>query len=176
MLSSSTNSVSWMALHCMNMLCPTKGTTSPFAQNLGTIKLSNLCTKIIDYSAPKETAVCSLASIALPSFISNSKYNFQHLHDITKSNMQHRSIRVGMQGLTDVFLTLHMPFESPAPKELNQQISETIYHGALKASTELAEKEGPYKMYEDSPASKGKLQRWMGTSCRGMAAAQTLSL
>ncbi|KAJ7851639.1 ribonucleotide reductase alpha subunit [Mycena olivaceomarginata] len=149
-------------------------------KNLGTIKSSNLCTEIIEYSAPDETAVCNLASIALPSFISNGKYNFQHLHDITKvvarnlnriidinyypipetrrSNMRHRPIGVGVQGLADVFLALRMPFESPAAKELNQQIFETIYHGALEASAELAEKEGPYETYEGSPASKGELQ------------------
>ncbi|KAJ7625244.1 ribonucleotide reductase alpha subunit [Mycena polygramma] len=149
-------------------------------KNLGTIKSSNLCTEIIEYSAPDETAVCNLASIALPSFISNGKYDFQHLHDITKvvarnlnriidinyypipetrrSNMRHRPIGVGVQGLADVFLALRMPFESPAAKELNQQIFETIYHGALEASAELAEKEGPYETYQGSPASQGELQ------------------
>ncbi|KAJ6585339.1 ribonucleotide reductase alpha subunit [Mycena capillaripes] len=149
-------------------------------KNLGTIKSSNLCTEIIEYSSPDETAVCNLASIALPSFISNGKYDFQHLHDITKvvarnlnriidvnyypipetrrSNMRHRPIGVGVQGLADVFLALRMPFESPAAKELNQQIFETIYHGALEASAELAEKEGPYETYQGSPASQGELQ------------------
>ncbi|KAJ6486511.1 ribonucleotide reductase alpha subunit [Mycena vitilis] len=149
-------------------------------KNLGTIKSSNLCTEIIEYSAPDETAVCNLASIALPSFISNGKYDFQHLHDITKvvarnlnriidinyypipetrrSNMRHHPIGVGVQGLADVFLALRMPFESPAAKELNQQIFETIYHGALEASAELAEKEGPYETYQGSPASQGELQ------------------
>ncbi|KAJ7780725.1 ribonucleotide reductase alpha subunit [Mycena maculata] len=149
-------------------------------KNLGTIKSSNLCTEIMEYSSPDETAVCNLASISLPSFISNGQYNFQHLHDITKvvaknlnriidinyypipetrrSNMRHRPIGVGVQGLADVFLALRMPFESPAAKELNQQIFETIYHGALEASAELAEVEGPYETYEGSPASKGELQ------------------
>ncbi|KAJ7451670.1 ribonucleotide reductase alpha subunit [Mycena latifolia] len=149
-------------------------------KNLGTIKSSNLCTEIIEYSAPDETAVCNLASIALPSFISNGKYDFQRLHDITKvvafnlnriidvnyypipetrrSNMRHRPIGVGVQGLADVFLALRMPFESTAAKELNQQIFETIYHGALEASAELAERDGPYESYQGSPASQGELQ------------------
>ncbi|KAJ7078684.1 ribonucleotide reductase alpha subunit [Mycena epipterygia] len=149
-------------------------------KNLGTIKSSNLCTEIIEYSAPDETAVCNLASIALPSFISNGKYDFKHLHAITKvvaynlnriidvnyypipetrrSNMRHRPIGVGVQGLADVFLALRMPFESPAAKELNQQIFETIYHGALEASAELAERDGPYETYQGSPASLGELQ------------------
>ncbi|KAJ7079738.1 ribonucleotide reductase alpha subunit [Mycena belliarum] len=149
-------------------------------KNLGTIKSSNLCTEIIEYSSPDETAVCNLASIALPSFISHGKYDFQRLHDITKvvaynlnriidvnyypipetrrSNMRHRPIGVGVQGLADVFLALRMPFESPAAKELNQQIFETIYHGALEASAELAERDGPYETYQGSPASLGELQ------------------
>ncbi|KAJ7069494.1 ribonucleotide reductase alpha subunit [Mycena amicta] len=149
-------------------------------KNLGTIKSSNLCTEIIEYSAPDETAVCNLASIALPSFVSNGQYDFQRLHDITKvvaknlnriidvnyypipearrSNMRHRPIGVGVQGLADVFLALRMPFESLAAKELNTQIFETIYHGALEASTELAELEGPYESYPGSPASQGQLQ------------------
>ncbi|KAJ7743859.1 ribonucleotide reductase alpha subunit [Mycena metata] len=149
-------------------------------KNLGTIKSSNLCTEIIEYSAPDETAVCNLASIALPSFVSNGTYDFQRLHDITKvvafnlnriidvnyypipetrrSNMRHRPIGVGVQGLADVFLALRLPFESPAAKELNKQIFETIYHGALEASAELAEKDGPYETYQGSPASQGELQ------------------
>ncbi|KAJ7503015.1 ribonucleotide reductase alpha subunit [Mycena galericulata] len=149
-------------------------------KNLGTIKSSNLCTEIIEYSAPDETAVCNLASIALPSFVSNGKYDFQRLHEIAKvvtrnlnriidvnyypipearrSNMRHRPIAVGVQGLADMFLALRMPFESAAAKELNLQVFETIYHGALEASAELAEKEGPYETYAGSPASQGQLQ------------------
>ncbi|KAF7314628.1 Ribonucleoside-diphosphate reductase [Mycena kentingensis (nom. inval.)] len=166
-------------------------------KNLGVIKSSNLCTgassfflnvdcsltvcaEIMEYSAPDETAVCNLASVALPSFISNGKYDFQRLHDITKvvtknlnriidvnyypipetrrSNMRHRPIGVGVQGLADVFLSLRMPFESAAAKELNIQIFETIYHGALEASCELAEIDGPYETYRGSPASLGELQ------------------
>ncbi|OCH92652.1 hypothetical protein OBBRIDRAFT_791098 [Obba rivulosa] len=149
-------------------------------QNLGTIKSSNLCTEIIEYSAPDETAVCNLASIALPSFIENGKYNFQRLHDVTKvvafnlnriidvnyypipearrSNMRHRPIGVGVQGLADTFMALRMPFESPEARELNKQIFETIYHAAVEASSDMAEKDGPYETYEGSPASRGELQ------------------
>ncbi|KAJ7485312.1 ribonucleotide reductase alpha subunit [Mycena latifolia] len=149
-------------------------------KNLGTIKSSNLCTEIIEYSSPEETAVCNLASISLPSCISNGKYDFQKLHDITKvvafnlnriidvnyypipearrSNMRHRPIGVGVQGLADTFQCLRLPFESLAAKDLNQQIFETIYHGALEASAEMAETDGPYETFQGSPASLGQLQ------------------
>ncbi|KAJ7100237.1 ribonucleotide reductase alpha subunit [Mycena belliarum] len=149
-------------------------------KNLGTIKSSNLCTEIIEYSSPEETAVCNLASVSLPSCISNGKYDFQKLHDITKvvafnlnriidvnyypipearlSNMRHRPIGVGVQGLADTFQCLRLPFESAAAKELNQQIFETIYHGALEASAEMAETDGPYETFQGSPASLGQLQ------------------
>jgi ribonucleoside-diphosphate reductase subunit M1 len=151
-------------------------------KNLGTIKSSNLCTEIIEYSAPDEVAVCNLASIALPSFVDvqREEYDFQKLHDVTKvvtrnlnkiidvnyypieearrGNMRHRPIGVGVQGLADAFLALRMPFESPEARQLNIQIFETIYHAAVEASTELAEAEGPYSTYEGSPASQGSLQ------------------
>ncbi|PSR70553.1 hypothetical protein PHLCEN_2v13592 [Hermanssonia centrifuga] len=149
-------------------------------QNLGTIKSSNLCTEIIEYSSPDETAVCNLASIALPSFIENGVYNFQKLHDIAKvvtlnlnriidvnyypipearrSNMRHRPIGVGVQGLADAFMALKMPFESAEARMLNKQIFETIYHAALEASSEIAQVDGPYETWEGSPASKGQLQ------------------
>ncbi|KAF8895575.1 ribonucleotide reductase alpha subunit [Infundibulicybe gibba] len=149
-------------------------------KNLGTIKSSNLCTEIIEYSSPDETAVCNLASLALPTFISNGKYDFQKLHDVTKvvafnlnriidvnyypipearnSNMRHRPIGIGVQGLADAFMALHMPFDSPAAKELNIQIFETIYHAALEASSEMAETDGPYQTWEGSPAHQGQLQ------------------
>lgn len=149
-------------------------------KNLGTIKSSNLCTEIIEYSSPEETAVCNLASLALPTFISGGKYDFQKLHDVTKvvaynlnriidvnyypipearrSNMRHRPIGVGVQGLADTFMALHMPFDSPEAKELNIQIFETIYHGALEASSEMAERDGPYETWEGSPAQQGQLQ------------------
>ena len=124
-------------------------------KNLGTIKSSDLCTEIIKYSAPDETAVCNLASLALPTFIVNGQYDFQKLHDVTKvithslnriidinyypitearrSNFRHRPIGVGVQGLTDAFMAVCMPFDSPEAKELNIQIFETIY-AALESS------------------------------------------
>lgn len=151
-------------------------------KNLGTIKSSNLCTEIIEYSAPDEVAVCNLASIALPTYVDvqRGEYDFQKLHDVTKvvvrnlnkiidvnyypveearrSNMRHRPIGVGVQGLADAFLSLRLPFESPEARHLNTQIFETIYHAAVEASTELAKVEGPYSTYEGSPASQGILQ------------------
>ncbi|CAG8472777.1 6929_t:CDS:10 [Ambispora leptoticha] len=150
-------------------------------QNLGTIKCSNLCTEIIEYSSSDEVAVCNLASIALPSFVINkNEYNFQELHDVTKvvarnlnkiidinfysveearrSNMRHRPIGIGVQGLADAFLAMRIPFDSTRAQELNKQIFETIYHGALEASCELAKEQGPYETYPGSPVSKGILQ------------------
>ena len=147
---------------------------------MGTIKCSNLCTEIIEYSAPDEVAVCNLASIALPTFISNGEYNFHKLHDVTKvvtknlnkvidinfypvkeaenSNFRHRPIGVGVQGLADAFMALKLPFDCPEARKLNKQIFETIYHAALEASCELAQEHGPYTSYQGSPASKGELQ------------------
>ena len=149
-------------------------------KNLGTIKSSNLCTEIIEYSSPEETAVCNLASLALPSFITNGKYDFNKLHDVTKvvannlnriidvnfypipearrSNMRHRPIGIGVQGLADTFMALRMPFDSPEARLLNIQIFETIYHGALEASSEMAARDSTYETYEGSPASQGQLQ------------------
>ena len=149
-------------------------------KNLGTIKSSNLCTEIIEYSSPEETAVCNLASLALPSFITNGKYDFKKLHDVTKvvannlnriidvnfypipearrSNTRHRPIGIGVQGLADTFMALRMPFDSPEARLLNIQIFETIYHGALEASSEMAARDGTYETYKGSPASQGQLQ------------------
>lgn len=153
-------------------------------KNLGIIKSSNLCCEIVEYSAPDEVAVCNLASIALPSFVekdsTSSWYDFEKLHEVTKvvtrnlnriidrnyypvpearnSNMRNRPIALGVQGLADAFMALRLPFDSQEAKELNTQIFETIYHGAVEASIELAEVEGPYQSYEGSPASKGILQ------------------
>jgi len=151
-------------------------------KNLGTIRSSNLCTEIIEYSAPDEVAVCNLASLALPSFVDYNEgvYDFKKLHEVTQvvvrnlnkiidvnhypvkeaynSNMRHRPIGVGVQGLADAFLALRMPFESPEARELNKQIFETIYHAALTASSDLAEEQGPYSTYEGSPVSQGILQ------------------
>ncbi|KAI9509479.1 ribonucleotide reductase [Russula earlei] len=149
-------------------------------KNLGTIKSSNLCTEIMEYSSPDETAVCNLASIALPSFIRGKRYDFQKLHDVAKvvafnlnrvidvnyypvpearrSNMRHRPIGLGVQGLADTFMVLRMPFDSPEARLLNQQIFETIYHAAVEASCEMAQTQGTYETYEGSPASQGQLQ------------------
>ncbi|KZO92657.1 ribonucleotide reductase alpha subunit [Calocera viscosa TUFC12733] len=149
-------------------------------KNLGTIKSSNLCTEIMEYSAPDEVAVCNLASIALPSFIQDGQYDFEKLHAIAKvvafnlnriidvnyypvpearrSNMRHRPIGVGVQGLADAFMALRMPFDSPEARQLNRDIFETIYHAALEASNEMAESDGPYETFEGSPASRGELQ------------------
>lgn len=155
-------------------------------KNLGVIKSSNLCCEIVEYSAPDETAVCNLASVSLPAFIENSEdgktqwYNFEKLHEISKvvtrnlnqiidrnyypvetarnSNMRHRPIALGVQGLADAFMILRIPFDSQAAKELNIQIFETIYHAALEASNELAAELGTYQSYEGSPASQGILQ------------------
>lgn len=149
-------------------------------KNLGTIKSSNLCTEIIEYSSPEETAVCNLASLALPTFISNGKYDFQKLHDVVKvvtrnlnriidvnyypvpeartSNMRHRPIGLGVQGLADAFMILRLPFDSPEARQLNLQIFETIYHAGLEASCEEAERDGPYETFRGSPADLGQLQ------------------
>jgi ribonucleoside-diphosphate reductase subunit M1 len=151
-------------------------------KNLGTIRNSNLCTEIVEYCAPDETAVCNLASLALPQFVdaAQGEFNFGKLHEITQvvtrnlnkvidrnyycipeaknSNMRHRPIGLGVQGLADAFLALRLPFESPEAKQLNIQIFETIYHAALTASCELASKEGTYESYPGSPVSQGILQ------------------
>lgn len=151
-------------------------------KNLGTIRSSNLCTEIIEYSAPDEVAVCNLASIALPTFVDagRAEYDFGKLHEVVqvlvrnlnkiidinyypvpearKSNMRHRPIAVGVNGLADAFLALRLPFDSAEAKLLNIQIFETIYHGALTASMEIAREQGPYETYEGSPVSQGILQ------------------
>ena len=149
-------------------------------QNLGTIRSSNLCTEIIEYTSPDEVAVCNLASIALPMFVKDGKFDHQQLFDITKrvtknlnkvidrnyypvieaenSNMRHRPIGIGVQGLADTFINLRMPFTSDEAKQLNQDIFETIYYAAVTASMEEAKLEGPYQSYEGSPMSEGKFQ------------------
>ena len=138
-------------------------------QNLGTIKCSNLCTEIVEYSAPDEVAVCNLASIAVNMFIENKTYNFEKLKNVAKvatknlnkiidvnyypvkearnSNMRHRPIGIGIQGLADAYILMRYPFESEEAMMLNKQIFETIYYGALEASCELAEKLGTYETY-----------------------------
>lgn len=153
-------------------------------QNLGTIKCSNLCTEIMEYSAPDEIAVCNLASIALPAFVVDTDtYNYEALHRVSrvvcrnlnriidvnyypvpearKSNMRHRPIGIGVQGLADVFQKMKISFDSPKARELNSKIFETIYHGALEMSCELAAVEGPYETYPGSPVSQGILQHDM---------------
>ncbi|CAH0581265.1 unnamed protein product [Chrysodeixis includens] len=150
-------------------------------KNLGTIKCSNLCTEIVEYTSADEIAVCNLASIALNMFVNEDKtYNFVKLKEVAKiitqnlnkiidvnyypvpearnSNMRHRPIGIGVQGLADAFVLMRLPYESEAAIKLNQQIFETIYYGALEASCELAEKNGAYETYEGSPASQGILQ------------------
>lgn len=141
-------------------------------QNLGTIKSSNLCTEIVEYTSPDEVAVCNLASIAVNMFVGTDRktFDFNKLKDITKivatnldkiidvnyypiteaktSNMRHRPIGIGVQGLADAFISLRMPFDSPEASLLNRQIFETIYYGALEASCERAEKLGIYSTYE----------------------------
>lgn len=149
-------------------------------QNLGTIKCSNLCAEIIEYTAPDEVAVCNLASIALPRLVVDGAFNHQKLFEITKtvtrnlnrvmdnnnypiaaakkSNLRHRPIGIGVQGLADVFLLLKIPFESQEARQLNREIFETLYFAAMTASKELAREQGPYETYEGSPVSKGIFQ------------------
>ncbi|WP_448528679.1 ribonucleoside-diphosphate reductase subunit alpha [Raineya sp.] len=149
-------------------------------KNLGTIKSSNLCTEIIEYTSPDEVAVCNLASLALPKYVVNGRFDHQKLYEVTKvvtrnlnkiidinyypvpeaerSNRRHRPIGIGVQGLADVFIMLRMPFDSEEARGLNKDIFETIYFAALEASMELAQKYGPYETYEGSPISKGIFQ------------------
>ncbi|KAI9189616.1 ribonucleotide-diphosphate reductase subunit rnr1 [Blastocladiella emersonii ATCC 22665] len=150
-------------------------------QNLGTIRCSNLCTEIVEYTAPDEVAVCNLASVSLPAFVEGKdSFNFKKLHDVTKvmtrnlnriidinyypvveasnSNFRHRPVGLGVQGLADVFIKMRMSFDDDRARTLNKHIFETMYHAALEASAELAAIEGPYSTYEGSPVSRGQLQ------------------
>jgi len=149
-------------------------------QNLGTIKSSNLCTEIIEYSSAEETAVCNLASICLPKFVKHGGFDVEHLrqvaYDVTvnlnrvidanyypteatkRSNDKHRPIGIGVQGLADVFMMLRIPYDSAEARQLNRSIFETIYLGSMQASVDLAEKQGAYESYEGSPLSRGLLQ------------------
>jgi len=149
-------------------------------KNLGTIRSSNLCTEIIEYTSPDEIAVCNLASISLPMFVENGAFNHELLYNVTKrvtrnlnkvidrnyypvkeaenSNMRHRPVGLGVQGLADAFIMLRMPFTSDEAKKLNQEIFETLYFAAVTASMEMAKEEGPYSTYEGSPISKGEFQ------------------
>ena len=149
-------------------------------QNLGTIRCSNLCTEIIEYTSPDEVAVCNLASIALPRFAIDGAFDHQKLYDITyivtknlnrvidnnfypveegkTSNMKHRPVGIGVQGLADVFILLKLPFDCDAARALNREVFETIYFAALSASCDLAKADGHYESYPGSPVSKGILQ------------------
>lgn len=149
-------------------------------KNVGTIKSSNLCTEIIEYTAPDETAVCNLASIALPKFVRDGKFDHEQLFKIAyqvtlnlnriidnnfyptpearKSNMRHRPIGIGVQGLADAFVLLRYPFESEDARRLNREIFETIYYASMTASKDLSKEDGPYETYEGSPISQGIFQ------------------
>ena len=150
-------------------------------QNLGIIKSSNLCTEIIEYTAPDEVAVCNLASLALNKYVGkDGKYDFDRLYEVTyqvtknlnkiidnnyypvpeaeKSNLRHRPIGLGVQGLADAFMLLRLPFESEEARMLNKNIFETIYFAAMTASKDLAKKDGAYETFKGSPLSEGKFQ------------------
>ncbi|MBT5933367.1 MAG: ribonucleoside-diphosphate reductase subunit alpha, partial [Flavobacteriales bacterium] len=150
-------------------------------QNLGVIKSSNLCTEIIEYTAPDEVAVCNLASLALPKYVNDdSTFNFEKLFEVTyqatinlnriidenfypveeakNSNLRHRPIGLGVQGLADAFIMMRLPFESEEAKALNREVFETIYFASMTASKDLAKEDGAYESYPGSPVSKGIFQ------------------
>ncbi len=149
-------------------------------KNLGTIRSSNLCTEIMEFTSPDEVAVCNLASLSLPRFVKNGKFDHQRLFEVTQvvtrnlnkiidrnyypipearnSNMRHRPIGLGVQGLADTFMLLRMPFDSEEASGLNKDIFETIYFAAMTASKELAKVHGPYETFKGSPVSKGIFQ------------------
>ncbi|WP_281634017.1 ribonucleoside-diphosphate reductase subunit alpha [Flavobacterium luteolum] len=149
-------------------------------KNLGTIRSSNLCTEIMEFTSKDEIAVCNLASISLPMFIDNGQFDHQALYNVTKrvtrnlnkvidrnyypvkeaenSNLRHRPVGLGVQGLADAFIMLRMPFTSDEAKKLNQEIFETLYFAAVTASMEMAKEEGPYSTFEGSPMSQGEFQ------------------
>jgi len=149
-------------------------------QNLGTIKSSNLCTEILEYTSADEIAVCNLASLALPRYVRDGQFDHQKLYEVTYqatlnlnriidnnyypvkeaeySNLRHRPIGLGVQGLADAFILMRMPFESPEAKQLNKEIFETIYFAAMTASKDLAITDGAYETFKGSPLSKGQFQ------------------
>jgi len=149
-------------------------------KNIGVVKSSNLCTEIVEVSGPDETAVCNLASLCLPTFVKDGEFDLTELHRVTqvvtrnlnrvidknyypteaakKSNMRHRPIGIGVQGLADVFQMLGLSFDEPKARELNQNIFDTIYRAALLMSSDLSKEEGPYETFQGSPASHGILQ------------------
>src|SRR5690606_9863836 len=152
-------------------------------KNLGTIRSSNLCTEILEYTSPDEIAVCNLASLSLPMFVENGQFNHKLLYDVTQrvtrnlnkvidrnyypvkeaenSNLRHRPVGLGVQGLADAFIMLRLPFTSDEAKKLNQEIFETIYFAAVTSSMEEAKIEGPYSTYKGSPISNGEFQHNM---------------
>lgn len=149
-------------------------------QNLGCIKSSNLCTEIVEYTDKDEVAVCNLASISLSKFASveTREFNYEQLHQVTKrvtknlnkvidrnyypvkeaynSNMRHRPIGIGVQGLADALQIMHVPFEDDRALDINNKIFETIYHAAMETSMEIAQVDGPYQTFKGSPLSQGK--------------------
>ena len=149
-------------------------------KNLGVIKSSNLCTEIIEFTDKDETAVCNLASLALPKFVKNGSFDHQQFHKVVRvvtrnlnrvidnnyypvesarrSNMRHRPIGLGVQGLADTFILMKLAFDSQEAQDLNSAIFETMYHAALEESAQLAKEEGSYETYEGSPVSQGVLQ------------------
>ena len=173
-------------------------------QNLGTIKSSNLCSEIVEYSSPDETAVCNLASLSLPAFVvgeaGKRTFDFVELRRVVRvairnlnrvidinyyptpeterSNMRHRPVGLGVQGLADVFAMLRLPWESAAAADLNQRIFEHIYYAAVAASAELAETEGSYSTFAGSPASQGRLQPdlWISGASSGASGTSVIPL
>ncbi len=149
-------------------------------KNLGVIRSSNLCTEIMEYTSADEIAVCNLASLSLPMFVENGAFNHELLFTVTKrvtrnlnkvidrnyypvkeaenSNMRHRPVGLGVQGLADAFIMLRLPFTSDEAKKLNQEIFETLYFAAVTASMEMAKEEGPYSSFAGSPMSQGEFQ------------------
>jgi len=149
-------------------------------KHLGTIRSSNLCTEVVQFSTTDETAVCNLASIALPRFVNEAQFDWDRLRRVVnvvtrnlnrvidrnaypneaarRSNMRHRPIGIGVQGLADVFALMHVAFDSERAREINRRVFECIYHSSLDASCELAETHGPYDSFQGSPVSTGQLQ------------------
>ncbi|CAI5747483.1 unnamed protein product [Peronospora destructor] len=161
-------------------------------QNLGTIRSSNLCCEVMEYTSPDEVAVCNLASVALPKFVEDGVFDYQKLYDVTKvvtrnlnkvidvnyypvaearkSNMRHRPVGIGVQGLADAFILMNYAFESEQARELNKNIFETIYYASMETSMEIAKELGPYETFHGSPASKGIFQfdMWGVTPSSGL--------
>ena len=149
-------------------------------KNLGTIKSSNLCTEILEYTSPEEIAVCNLASICLPQYVKEGEFDYEKLYEVVeivtknlnkvidnsyypvpeakRSNTRHRPIGIGIQGLADVYQLLGLPFESKEASDINEKVFETIYYSSLKTSCELSKQNGPYETFEGSPISQGELQ------------------